>query len=205
MGKWDFLDPYDEEIWRALEDGDLPRAFNALVQGYMRPVMGRCIAQIGNQEEGEDVAMDSFIAIHDALPRFRGDSSIRQWVFSIVGKQCSKHRYKFWNRRRLFGDNHQKIQDSNTPDPQLTPEDLYDEELRRDLHHRDIEWVLMCLKQLDDWSRTLIIMKYYEELSGREIARQLRKLPRKIQRNIKTAEDKLRCLFNEGNEDAHDT
>ena len=68
MGKWDFLRPYDAQVQSALAAGDVTQACEALLQGYQHVVVQYCIALLGNEADGEDVAQEVFEAIARASP-----------------------------------------------------------------------------------------------------------------------------------------
>ncbi len=72
-------------------------AFDALVLRYRNEVYGLCYRYTRHREDAWDAAQDVFIKAHQALGRFRGDSSFKTWVLRIAANHC-KDRFK---RRRL--------------------------------------------------------------------------------------------------------
>ncbi len=198
MGKWDFLQPCDEEVLNALEAGDVQRAFAALIDGYQAIIVSYCTALMDDAGEGEDVAQEVFVAIAGALHRFESRSTVRHWVFAIARYRCQKHWHKLSRRWRIFRTKRQEIESVVLPEPQATPEDLYHAKLRHAQTTYAIEQVRRGLRRLDPWHRTLIMMYYYEELSFRAIAKQLRVSESTIRRGVHTAEARLRCHFAPG-------
>ncbi len=192
MGKWDFLQPWDEEVLRALAAGDVQQAFAALIDGYQGTIVSYCIALIGHAEEGEDVAQEVFVAIAGALHRFESRSTVRHWVFAIARYRCQKHLQKLSRRWRIFRTKRQIIRTVALPDPQATPEDLYDAKLHHAQAAHTLTQVRQSLRRLDPWHRTLIMMYYYEELSFRAIAKQLRVSEATVRRGVHAAEAQLR-------------
>ncbi len=63
-------------------------AFRRLVEVYQRPVIGLCVALAGS--EGEDLAQETFVRVHRALPRFdpQGAASLRGWILCIARRLC---------------------------------------------------------------------------------------------------------------------
>ena len=192
MGKWDFLQPWDEEVLSALAAGDVQQAFAALIEGYQATIVSYCIALISDVEEGEDVAQEVFVAIAEALYRFEGRSTVRHWVFAIARKRCKKYLSKLSRRRRIFRTQRHLIRAVALPDPQATPEDLYEATWHHAQTTHALEQVRQSLGRLDPWYRTLIMMYYYEELSFRAIAKQLRRSESTVRRGVHTAEAQLR-------------
>jgi RNA polymerase sigma-70 factor (ECF subfamily) len=72
---------FDPEVQRAIA-GD-PQAFDRIV----RPLLGSLLAlakRLAPLGAGEDLLQESLIRAHRGLPKFRGESSFRAWMVSIV-------------------------------------------------------------------------------------------------------------------------
>jgi RNA polymerase sigma-70 factor (ECF subfamily) len=65
-------------------------ASDALVQAFQHQIVGYCINMLGDPQDGAEAAQDVFIAAYRAMPRFRGDASVRTWLFAIARNQCLK-------------------------------------------------------------------------------------------------------------------
>src|SRR5262245_28137788 len=94
---WERLRAYDETIHRHLAADDFRGALETLVRGYQHVIVGFCTNMLGDTDLGAEVAQDVFLAAYGALPRFRGQASVRTWLFAIARKQCLK---VLRNRRR---------------------------------------------------------------------------------------------------------
>lgn len=53
-----------------------------------REVYALCRHLVGNSSDAQDAAQETFLAVASALPRFRGDSSVKTWVHRI-GIRCA--------------------------------------------------------------------------------------------------------------------
>jgi RNA polymerase sigma-70 factor (ECF subfamily) len=62
-------------------------AFNELVQTYHLP-MKRVAAAIVGHGEAEEAVQDAWMAVIRHLPGFRGDASLKTWLFTIVGNEA---------------------------------------------------------------------------------------------------------------------
>ena len=54
---------------------------------------------VSQQQDREDLFQEVFLAIHKALPRFRGEASIRTWIYRVtvntsINYLKKQHRYK---------------------------------------------------------------------------------------------------------------
>ncbi len=175
-----------------------------MIDGYHVVIASYCIALIGHVQDGEDIAQDVFVDVTKSLYRFKGHSTVRHWLFTIARNKCLKHLRKLRTRERLFHDKRHHIRDTMGRAPQATPEDEWDAQVHHVQMSHDIERVRQGLKRLDDWSRTLILMYYYEGLSLRAIARQQWKSESTIRRKINSARHELKHYLASA-EEAHDT
>ena len=68
--------------------GELRQAAAWLVHLYGADVLATCVAMVGDRVAAEDVAQDAFSDAFRGLAGFRGDSSPRTWLLSIVRNRC---------------------------------------------------------------------------------------------------------------------
>jgi len=87
---------------------DLLRTHAARVYGVVHRLVGADLA--------DDACQEVWLAIHKALPNFRGDSKLTTWMFGVAARVCGKLRRK----RRLVILAPEP--DSEPPDPGLGPE-----------------------------------------------------------------------------------
>jgi RNA polymerase sigma-70 factor (ECF subfamily) len=74
-------DAVDAELvarWRAGDE----RAATALVARHA-PALARFAASLGERSDVDELVQDTFVRAFQALDRFRGDSSLRTWLFTI--------------------------------------------------------------------------------------------------------------------------
>ncbi|ETW97151.1 MAG: hypothetical protein ETSY2_45110 [Candidatus Entotheonella gemina] len=190
MCNWDSLQPYDKEVLEALAAQDQDRAFDIFLEGYQHKVVGYCAFKTGNQQDGEDIAQDVFVAIYNALPRYRGRGSICYWVSKIVKNQCRQHWRQCLKRQDIAEQHDREIHNMMMPEPPGTPEEIYDETRRNAQQIEEREHVRHCLTCLDEQDRILLLMRYYDNLSYRAIAKLLWMSEVTVRRKIKAAEKK---------------
>jgi RNA polymerase sigma-70 factor (ECF subfamily) len=56
------------------------------------------MAMLGSQVEADDMTQETLLAAHDGFATFRGESSVRAWLFGIARNKCLRQLEK--NRRR---------------------------------------------------------------------------------------------------------
>ena len=118
----------------------------------------RCLGALGVPSASQDdAAQEVFVVVHRRLPEFRGESSVRTWLYGIVRNVAANARRS--QRRKgglaeLHGD-----ELSEQPDP------------LRNLETREAaDFVQRFLSQLDDDKRDLFVLALVEQLSMPEIA-----------------------------------
>lgn len=73
----------DEALLAALRAGD-EQTFARLVQDWSGPMLRIASLHVGDQATAEDVVQETWTAVWRGLDRFRGESSLRTWVFRIL-------------------------------------------------------------------------------------------------------------------------
>jgi len=187
VGKWDDLDPYDEKVQAALAARNIPQAFDVLLQGYHKVVVRFCIALLGNQANGEDAAQNAFIAILNALPDYEPTGLLRAWVFQIARNECYKFWRQFWTQIGVLTTYASAITAIVMSDPPPPPDARLDPDPLDELEPN--------LRRLPRRDRVYLLMYYWEELSFRAMAQQLRQSEATVRRAVHAAEARLRALM----------
>ncbi len=69
-----------------------PPEFEQVYADCHRHVHALCVNLLGNSADAQDAFQDTFIAVAQALPRFRGDASVKTWVHRIAIRTALKLR-----------------------------------------------------------------------------------------------------------------
>ncbi|HET8937751.1 MAG TPA: sigma-70 family RNA polymerase sigma factor [Polyangiales bacterium] len=134
--------------------GDTFRAFYAEHFAFV----WRCLGALGVPAASQDdAAQEVFVVVHRRLPEFRGESSVRTWLYGIVRNIASNVRR---SQRRKGGL--EELQDS---EPSEQPDPL------RSLETREAaDFVQQFVSALDDNKRDLFVLAIIEQLSMPEVA-----------------------------------
>lgn len=95
--------------WTRLTDGELAAlsiagrqaAFTEIMRRYRQPVFRLARAFLGDSDEALDLTQETFVAAHQALPRYDGDRPMRAWLSAIAINKCRDHARKRAVRRFL--------------------------------------------------------------------------------------------------------
>jgi RNA polymerase sigma-70 factor, ECF subfamily len=195
MGKWDFLGPCDAQVQAALAAGEISQAFEVLLQGYQAIVVQFCTTLLDDAADGEDVAQEVFVAILRALPRYEPTALLRTWVFRIARNRCLKHRATRWSWGRRWVTQRTAITAAAVAEAPLSPEVLHEAQAEAAQRQHHLHQMERSLRRLPTGDRALLMMYYYEELSFRTMAQQLRLSEATVRRAVHAAEHRLRTLM----------
>jgi len=151
-----------EQEWLQLARNGNDEAFACLVETFQRPVYNLCYRMLGNPQEAEDAAQETFWRAYQALNRYDPQRSFITWLLSIAAHYCIDQQRK----RRLplveLDDLLAEIVADPAPDPEkLTARSQENEKMRR------------LLTTLNPQDRAAVILRYWYEFSDEEIARSL--------------------------------
>jgi RNA polymerase sigma-70 factor (ECF subfamily) len=73
-------------------------AYAELVAQHQRMVVQLAVNLLGDRDEALDLSQEVFLRVFRTLRRFRGQSSLRTWIYRIVVNQA-RNRHRFWRRR----------------------------------------------------------------------------------------------------------
>src|SRR6185295_7543003 len=73
-------------------------ACTRLVSDHQRMVYQLALHLLGDQQEALDLSQEVFLRVFQMLPKFRGQSTLRTWIYRIVVNHAS-NRQRWWRRR----------------------------------------------------------------------------------------------------------
>jgi RNA polymerase sigma-70 factor, ECF subfamily len=177
----------DERLWRAAAAGDRG-AFEDLVKRHSRILASVAARLLGSQDEVEDAVQETFLRAYRTMSRFRGECTVRAWLVSITVNICRTRRRGLGRWRELLARSGSFLTPA-APDP------------RREAEHRLTRAeVDRALAALPENLRVPFVLRFYEELSGVEIAAALGWNESTVWSRIYAAQRKLRQLFQDETE-----
>jgi len=152
-------EPTDLELIARWQDGD-QRAATQLVERHAEAV-ARFVASVGTRVDVDDVVQDTFARAFGSLESFRGDSSLRTWLFTIARRLVLDRRRS--ERRRGGGIRaHAEVQDADA----VTEYDALDSVVADETERRMREAVAL----LTPTQREVFTLRVAEGMSYKEIA-----------------------------------
>ncbi len=137
-----------------------------LVAEHQRMVVQLAINLLGDRDEALDLSQEVFLRVFRTIHRFRGQSSLRTWIYRIAVNQA-RNRHRFWRRRhradQVSLDEHVAAHGEFLSGGETTPDRVFaQKELARRLQN--------ALDHLPFDQRTAIVLREIDGLSYEEIA-----------------------------------
>lgn len=151
----------EQEYVKQARAGD-DNAFANLVESYQTAIYNLCYRMLGDSGEAEDAAQEAFLRAYNQLGTYDPTRPFKTWLFAIASHHCIDRLRK----RRLTW---LSLEDENLPphpalqEPSAGPEE-------QSIRHEQREGMQALLAQLAPEDRSVIIMRYWYDLSYEEIA-----------------------------------
>jgi RNA polymerase sigma-70 factor, ECF subfamily len=151
-----------ERLWvLAAQSGD-PQAFTQLVETYQRPVYNLCYRMLGNAEDSEDAAQETFLRAYKSMKRYDTSRPFSTWLLSIAAHYCIDQ----IRRQRMPLVSVEDMTIPDLPDDHPGPEALASRGEQEQQVHR-------LLNTLDPVDRAAVVMFYWYDYSYEEICQAL--------------------------------
>ncbi|HYX27967.1 MAG TPA: sigma-70 family RNA polymerase sigma factor [Pyrinomonadaceae bacterium] len=96
--EFDLRLPAQDQFLEKLRRGDAA-AYERLVAEYTGDVYALLFRLTSDAEEARDLTQETFLRAFQNIDRFRGDASLRTWIYRIAINQA-RNRWRWWRRRR---------------------------------------------------------------------------------------------------------
>src|SRR5690242_13138818 len=77
-----------EEIWVREALAGNKQSFSRLVEAYQRPVFNLAYRLLGNPDEAEDAAQETFLRAYARLSQYDESHKFSTWILSIANHHC---------------------------------------------------------------------------------------------------------------------
>ena len=145
------------ELVRRAQDGD-GAAMETLVARYDRYVFGVALLALGDRSEAQDAAQEALIKAMRGLKGFKGKSAFDTWLYRVTINTCRDFQRRQARRREAPLD--------------AAPPDLLADAgpLKATLDHERRQAIWKAVQALEPTLRETVILRYYLDMSGSEIA-----------------------------------
>lgn len=165
-----------------MTDTERSQRMTDMMTRYGTDIKRFCLLQLRDYSQAEDAAQDVFIKAWRGLATFRGDSSEKTWLLHIAANTCRDYQRTGWFRFM---------------DRRVTPEDV---ECAAAFDFPD-DSLSKAITALPALLRQAVTLRYFEDLSIREMAQVLRVSEATAKRRVRKANTLLKRTLKEWVED----
>lgn len=178
----------DEEVVARVLQGE-GRLFAILVDRYKQALYNYIVQSVRNPEEAADLAQETFLRAYKSLSKYRGQASVKNWMYRIAHNIC----YDYLRKKRVSSSTFWEtlVPNYKSQPPKESPEEILIAQDRQ----RDIKW---AIEQLSPTYKEVIILYHFQECSYEEIADILNTPKRTIETRLYRARKKLKDLLKGG-------
>jgi RNA polymerase sigma-70 factor (ECF subfamily) len=159
-------------------------AFARLVEAYQNPVYNLAYRLLGNAIEAEDATQETFIRAYTHLDTYDSGRKFSSWLLSIASHYC----IDILRRRRI---NFTSVEDLPPMVELAMPKALQPEHAV--MRGQDADDVQHLLETLAPPYRTPVILRYWYDMSYREIAETMGVTESTVKTRLHRARGKLAC------------
>ena len=173
-----------------------PEEFARLYEVHCRAIYYLALRFLGDPQKAEDATHDVFLKVYRKFKEFRGESSVRTWLYRITVNHCHNLRQS-WQNRNLVTSTDESIWE-NTPARVDSP--------FRVLETKELgERIQKALDGLSDEYRLLLLLVADEEMSYDQIAELTEQTADAVRGKLHRARKAFAVLFQKTDEVKNET
>jgi RNA polymerase sigma factor (sigma-70 family) len=176
----------DRDLIKLYLDTQNHTYFSLLYNKYAGKVFGKCLSILKEEDLARDAMQDVFMKILLNLSSFEEKSMFSTWVYSITYNYCIDQVRKKKKDKVLFSEDIERS-------PDVPEEDIPDEYLME----MEVHYLKKVLSMLGEEDRLILLMKYQDDMSIKEIAESIKKTESAVKMKIKRAKHKAVDLYKE--------
>ena len=168
-------------------------AYEALIDRFEHPIFNLVSRLLDNPADAADVTQEVFLKIFRNIDSFRGESSLKTWVYRIAVNESRNQQRWFGRHRgkeiRLEAETADALGVGDwLPDPAPGP---YEEALDQEVQ----AMVEEALKRISPTYRTALVLREVEELSYEEIAQITGSSLGTVKSRLNRGRTRLKCFL----------
>ena len=145
------------------------KAYADLMQRYKDSIHFMALKMVNNKDDAMDLTVETFAKAFENLEKYKPDFAFSTWLFRIATNNC----IDFIRKKKISTTSIDSMVDDDGDDRplQIRSDTLNPEETS--IKKQQNEQLKEIVERLPSRYRTLIMLRYFEELSYEEIAQQL--------------------------------
>ena len=174
----DIIDRYLET-----QDGSY---FSIIYDRYSRLVYAKCLSMLKNEVAAEDAVQEIFIKVMLKISSYTGDAKFSTWMYAITYNYCIDVIRKTQRKKTIDVEDIGVLEASMIPEPDVAC-----------ILEVDIKRLKYVLERIPRKDKAILMMKYLEEFSIKEIAEIMEKSESAVKMQILRAKEKFLKKYEE--------
>lgn len=175
----------DPQVIHSYLETQASQCFSLLYSRYAGKIYSKCISMLRDEALAQDATQEVFSKIFLNLAKFSGKSKFSTWVYSITYNYCIDYIRRTKKKKSIFTDDIERLPD--------VAEEVTDEELLS----MEVFQLKKVLEKLKIGDKTILLMKYQDGMSIKEIGELIGKTESAVKMKIKRAKEKAKQLKKE--------
>lgn len=177
MGKSQYQELSDEALAMRFREEQDRQALEELLGRYRKKILKKCLQYVKDNDTAEDLVQEVQIKIFHHLLKFRLEARFSTWLFVIVNNTCidylRKHkRHQFMALTKSIVEHMEAVDHVDTD-------------------HISADHLDQYLKQVTEEEKLLLVMKYREGISVKDLAQSLQLTESAVKMRLKRAREKI--------------
>lgn len=178
----------DEQIVKLILNERKTELFEVLYDRYSKRVFNKCLGFVNMEKQAaEDLTHDIFLKTYVSLGSFSNKSKFSTWLFSITYNHCLDHVKKSKKNQQGVEDYSFEESSAGEFDGPGHSED--------DLLQLQVDRLKLLMAQLPEEDKALLLLKYQDELSIKEIQSVTNLSESAIKMRLKRGRDRLLRMY----------
>lgn len=171
----------DEILVKAYQDAKVSLYFDEIYLRFSERIYGKCLTFFESSAEAEDCVQEIFMKLLVSIDKFNHKSKFSTWIYSITYNYCI-------DRIRRKKRNPFDFQDASYKDTEVDNEER-EEKILLEMELEELDVVLNAIPTQD---KAVLLMKYLDDMSIKDIGQSLGKSESAIKMQLKRA--KAKCV-----------
>ncbi|QTD38673.1 sigma-70 family RNA polymerase sigma factor [Polaribacter batillariae] len=176
----------DEELVFEIVRTNNTELFATLYDRFSTVVYNKCYGFSKNRQEAEDLMQDVFVRLFVKLRTFKGKSKFSTWLYSFTYNFCVNY---------VQRDHHKKRERVTVVTDRIKEEDSFEEIEDHSLFELKSKKLAKVLTLIEPSDKMILLMKYQDEKSIKEIKEILNIGESAVKMRIKRAKQKVVKLY----------
>lgn len=157
----------DKALIQGLRNGE-ESAYEDLIQTYEKPLYALVYRLVDDPSEAADVVQEVFLKVFCKIDSFRGNSSLKTWLYRIAVNQARNQQRWFVRHRK------KEVGLDSSPERELSPAEWLSDSAPSPfdvtLEHESVAQIEAALRQVNVAFRAALVLREVEGLSYEEVA-----------------------------------